>query len=48
LKKKDILVFKKILKVNLDMNNVEIYKLAKFQLGIPYNVGCAKITKSHI
>jgi hypothetical protein len=30
------------------MENVEIYKRAKFQLEIPYNVGCAKVTKSDI
>jgi hypothetical protein len=30
------------------MYNVEIYKLAKFQLKIRFNVGCAKITKSDI
>jgi hypothetical protein len=43
-----ILKFPKILKLNLDMDNVEIYKCAKFQLEIPYSVGCAKITKSEI
>jgi hypothetical protein len=30
------------------MENVEIYKYAKFQLKIHYNIGCAKITKSDI
>jgi hypothetical protein len=30
------------------MYNVEIYKRAKFQLKIRYNVGYAKITKSDI
>jgi hypothetical protein len=30
------------------MYNVEIYKRAKFQLKIRYNVGCAKITKYDI
>jgi hypothetical protein len=30
------------------MDNVEIYKRAKFQLKIPYNIGCAKITKPDI
>jgi hypothetical protein len=30
------------------MDNVEIYKHAKFQLEIPYNIGCAKITKYDI
>jgi hypothetical protein len=27
------------MKLNLDMDNVEIYKHAQFQLKIPYNVG---------
>jgi hypothetical protein len=40
--------FKKILKLNLDMDNVEIYKRANVQLKIRYNVDCAKITKSDI
>jgi hypothetical protein len=30
------------------MDNIEIYKCAKFQLELPYNIGCAKITKSDI
>jgi hypothetical protein len=30
------------------MENIEIYKHAKFQLEISYNVVCAKITKSDI
>jgi hypothetical protein len=30
------------------MHNAEIYKHAKFQLEIRYNVGCVKITKSDI
>jgi hypothetical protein len=34
------------MKLNLDMYNAEIYK--HVQLEIPYNVGCAKITKSDI
>jgi hypothetical protein len=44
--KTGILKFPKNLKLNLDMDNVEIYKRAKFQLKIPRNMGCAKITKS--
>jgi hypothetical protein len=30
------------------MGNDGIYKRAKFQLKIPYNIGCAKITKPDI
>jgi hypothetical protein len=30
------------------MDNVKIYKREKFQLKIPYNIGCAKIIKSDI
>jgi hypothetical protein len=30
------------------MGNIEIYKHAKYQLEIPCNMGCAKITKSDI
>jgi hypothetical protein len=30
------------------MDNIEIYKHAKFQLEIPYNIGYAKTTKSDI
>jgi hypothetical protein len=37
-----ILKFQKILKLNLDMDNIEIYKHAKFQLYISYNMGCTK------
>jgi hypothetical protein len=46
--KKHILKFSKNLKLIPDMDNVEIYKHAKFQLEIPYNIGCAKIIKSDI
>jgi hypothetical protein len=38
----------KNLKLIPDMDNVEIYKHVKFQLEIPYNIGCAKIIKSDI
>jgi hypothetical protein len=41
--KNGILKFQKNLKLNLDTNNVEIYKRAKFQLEVPYNMGFAKI-----
>jgi hypothetical protein len=37
-------VFKN-LKLILHMGNVEVYKCVKFQLELPYNIGCAKITK---
>jgi hypothetical protein len=30
------------------MENVKIYKHAKFELEIPYNIDCARITKSDI
>jgi hypothetical protein len=33
-------------KLNVDIYNVEIYKHAKFQLKIRYNMGYAGITKS--
>jgi hypothetical protein len=46
--KKCILKFSKNLKLILHMGNDEIYKRAKFQLKIPYNIGCAKITKPDI
>jgi hypothetical protein len=36
------------MKLILDIENVEIYKCAKFQLEISYNIGYAKITKSDI
>jgi hypothetical protein len=46
--KNSIFKFQKNLKLNVDIYNVEIYKHAKFQLKIRYDVGCAKITKSDI
>jgi hypothetical protein len=41
-------MFLKKLKLILNLDNVEIYKRVKFQLKIPYNIGCSKITKSDI
>jgi hypothetical protein len=43
-----ILKFPKNLKLLSDMENVKIYKHAKCELKIPYNIGCVKITKSDI
>jgi hypothetical protein len=42
--KNDNFKFLKNLKLNLDMDNVEIYKRAKFQLKISSNAGCARTT----
>jgi hypothetical protein len=36
------------MKLNPDMENVEIYKRAKFQIEISYNMVYAKINKSNI
>jgi hypothetical protein len=40
--KNNIFKFKKKLKLNVNMYNVEIYKRAKIQLKIRYNLGYAK------
>jgi hypothetical protein len=48
LKKYIILKFQKYLKLNMDMDNVEIYKRVIFQLEIPYNVGGAKKKEKYV